>query len=49
MAEILVMEIRARRPLGGGRLFVWGVDMTRRRVGTHPDVPLFPLFFALFF
>jgi hypothetical protein len=36
-------------PLGGGRLFLWGVDMTRRCVSTRPDFRLFPLFCALFF
>jgi hypothetical protein len=36
-------------PLGGGRLFVWGVDMTRRCVSTRPDFRLFPLLCALFF
>jgi hypothetical protein len=36
-------------PLGGGRLSLWGVDMTRRCVGTRPVLLLFPLFCALFF
>jgi hypothetical protein len=36
-------------PLGGGRLFLWGVDMTGRCVSTRPDFRLFPLFCALFF
>jgi hypothetical protein len=36
-------------PLGGGRLFLCGVDMTRRCVSKRPDVRLFPLFCALFF
>jgi hypothetical protein len=35
-------------PLGGGRLFLWGVDMTRRCVSARPDFRLFPLFCALF-
>jgi hypothetical protein len=36
-------------PLGGGRLFLWGVDMTRRRVIARLYFRLFPLFCALFF
>jgi len=36
-------------PLGGGRLFLWAVDMTRRRVSPRPDVRLFPLVSTLFF
>jgi hypothetical protein len=36
-------------PLGGGRLFFVGLDMTRRRVSTRLYFGLFPLFCALFF
>jgi hypothetical protein len=39
----------APAPLGGGRLFLWGADMTRRCVSTRLYFRLFPLFCALFF
>src|SRR5690348_9574700 len=49
MAEILVLDVCARRLSAAGDLFLWGVNMTRRCVSTRPDVRLFPLFCALFF
>src|ERR1051326_9506072 len=39
----------APAPLGGGRLFLWGADMTRRCVSARLYFRLFPLFCALFF
>jgi hypothetical protein len=36
-------------PLGGGRLSLWGVDVTGRCVSTRLYFGLFPLFCALFF
>jgi hypothetical protein len=36
-------------PLGGGRLFLRGVDTTRQCVSMRLDFHLFPLFCALFF
>jgi hypothetical protein len=41
--------MHAPAPLGGGRLSLWGVDMTRRCVSARPESHLCPLFSALFF
>ena len=49
MAVILVSDVCARRLSAAGDCFLWGANLTRRCVGTRPDVRLFPLFCALFF
>jgi hypothetical protein len=49
MAKILVLDVCARRLSAAGDCFLWGVDMTRRRVSTRLYFSLFPLFCALFF
>jgi hypothetical protein len=48
-AEILVLDVCARRLFGGGRLFFVGVEMTGRCASTRLYFGLFPLFCALFF
>jgi hypothetical protein len=53
MAEILVLDVCARRLSAAGDLFLWGVDMTRRCVSARLYFRLFPLslrpVFFLFF